>query len=154
MAGVLPNFPPSYSAARKANAIKEAQDDIQLANDVLQTFHPMEGYSPGDFLKYKRKLRTSLKEAAATTDLAAGNNDRAIQEYQELVAENPAPSPTISFRLGVAYYRAGQTEKARQQLEKAMQGDHGIVRKRAADLLNQMTVKPGGSPNSTQGAKQ
>ena len=45
MAGVLPNFPSSYSAARKANSIKEARDDIQAANELLQTFHPMEGFS-------------------------------------------------------------------------------------------------------------
>src|ERR1017187_2954420 len=133
MAGVLPNFPPSYSTVRKTNAIREAREDIQTANELLQTFHPMEGFSPGDFLKYKRKLRVSLKEAAATVDLAEGKNERAIQEYQEVLSENSTPSAIIYFRLGVAYYHDGQTEKARNQLERAMQVDNGIVRKRAAD---------------------
>ena len=154
MAVVLPNFPPSYSAVRKTNSIKEARDDIQAANELLQTFHPMEGFSPGEFLKYKHKLRVSLKEAAATVDLASGENERAIQEYQEVLSENSPPSAIIYFRLGVAYYRAGQTEKARKQLERAMQVDNGIVRKRAADLLNQIASNPKGLQNSPADVKR
>jgi tetratricopeptide (TPR) repeat protein len=154
MAGVLPNFSAYFSEARKADAVKEAREDIQAANELLQTFHPMEGFSPGDFLKYKRKLRLSLKEAAAFADLAASNNARAIQEYQEVLAENPTPTPIIYFRLGVAYYRAGQTENARKQLERARQADTGLVRKRAAELLDQIADKPGGLQTPAEGVKQ
>ncbi len=154
MAGVLPEFPPSLSAARKANAIKEARADIQAANDLLQTFHLMESYSARDFLKYKRKLRSSLDEAAASVDLVSGNYARAIQEYQAVLAENSTPSALIYFRLGIAFYHAGQMEKARLQLEKAMQADKGIVGKQAANLLKQIPPESNGSQNSPAGVKR
>ncbi len=154
MAGVLPEFPPSLSAARKANAIKEARADIQAANDLLQTFHLMESYSARDFLKYKRKLRSSLDEAAASVDLVSGNYSRAIQEYQAVLAENSTPSALIYFRLGIAFYHAGQMEKARLQLEKAMQADKGIVGKQAANLLKQIPPESNGSQNSPAGVKR
>lgn len=154
MAGVLPEFPPSLSAARKANAIKEARADIQAANDLLQTFHLMESYSARDFLKYKRKLRSSLDEAAASVDLVSGNYSRAIQEYQAVLAENSTPSALIYFRLGIAFYHAGQMEKARLQLEKAMQADKGIVGKQAANLLKQIPPESNGSQNSPARVKR
>ncbi len=154
MAGVLPEFPPSLSAARKANAIKEARADIQAANDLLQTFHLMESYSARDFLKYKRKLRSSLDEAAASVDLVSGNYARAIQEYQAVLAENSTPSALIYFRLGIAFYHAGQMEKARLQLEKAMQADKGIVGKQAANLLKQIPPESNGSQNSPARVKR
>lgn len=154
MAGVLPEFPPSLSAARKANAIKEAREDIQAANELLRTFHLMESYSARDFLKYKRKLRSSIDEAAASVDLVSGNYERAIQEYQAVLAENLTPSATIYFRLGIAYYHAGHMEKARLQLEKAMQADKGIVGKQAANLLKQIAPKSSGLQNSPAGVKR
>lgn len=154
MAEVLPEFPPSLPEARKAIAIKEAREDIQAANELLQTFHLMESYSARDFLKYKRKLRNSLKEAAASVDLASGNDERAIQEYQAILAENLTPSAIIYFRLGIAYYHAGQMEKARLQLERAVQADKGIVGKQAANLLKQIAPKSSGSQNSPAGVKR
>jgi len=154
MAGVLPEFPGSLSAARKANALKEAREDIQAASDLLQTFHLMENYSARDFLKYKRKLRSSLDEAAASVDLASGNYERAIQEYQAVLAENLTPSAIIYFRLGIAYYHAGEMEKARLQLEKAMQADKGIVGRQAANLLKQIPPESTGSQNPPAGVKR
>jgi tetratricopeptide (TPR) repeat protein len=139
MAGVLPNFPPSYPDSRKTNALKEAREDIQSADQALHTFHLMESFSARVFLKNKQDLRISLKEAGAFVDLASGNYERAIQEYQGVLAESPSQPSVIHFRLGIAYYRAGQMEKARAQLEKAMQGDTGIVHKQAANLLRKIT---------------
>jgi hypothetical protein len=90
MPGVLPNFLPSCSDRRKANAVKEAREDIQAANELLQTFHPMEGFPAGAFLKCKRNQRISLKEAGFV-DLASGNYEHANQEYQAFVPKNPYP---------------------------------------------------------------
>jgi tetratricopeptide (TPR) repeat protein len=150
MAGVLPNYSSSYPDVRKASALKEAREDIQAANELLQTFHRMEGFSAGDFLRYKQKLRISLREAAASVDLAAGHYERAIQEFREVLAENLTPSAVIYFRLGVAYYHSGQMEKAREQLEKAQQADSAIIRTQAGNLLKQIGSNPHGLPNSSQ----
>jgi tetratricopeptide (TPR) repeat protein len=154
MAGVLPEFPPSLPGARKANALKEAREDIQAANELLQTFHLMESYSARDFIKYKRKLRNSLDEAAASVDLVSGNYERAIQEYQVVLAKNLTPSAIIYLRLGIAYYHAGQMEKARLQLAKAVQIDKGIVGKQAANLLKQIAPKSNVLQNPPAGVKR
>jgi tetratricopeptide (TPR) repeat protein len=154
MAGVLPNFLPSYPDARKANALKEAREDIQTATQLLQTFHLMEGIPARAFLTNKQNLRISLKQAAAFVDLASGNYERAIQEYQAVLAENPTPPAVISFRLGIAYYHAGQVEKARAQLERAMQVDTGIIGKRAASLLKEIASKPNSLHQSPAGPER
>lgn len=149
LTGVLPNFPPSYPEALKVRALKEAQGDVQSANQLLHTFHVMEGFPSRTFLAEKEKLRRSLNEAAAYVDLASGDYARAIQEYQAIP---PAGRDAVTyFRLGVAYYRAGQMEKARTQLQIAMQKDTGIIRQRAAGLLKQIAPKPAGTHPSPAG---
>jgi len=141
LAGVLPNFPPSYPDSRKANALKEAEGDIQAANQLLQTFRLMESFPPRAFLAEKQKLRLSLKEAAAFLDLASGNDQRAIQEYQALLAGSSTRPAVTCFRLGVAYYHVGQMDNARAQLEAARQNDNGIIRKQATSLLKQIATR-------------
>ena len=139
LAGVLPNFPPAYSAERKAKALKQAADDIQGATQLLHTFHIMEGVSVNSFLQNKRRLYVSLKEAAAFLDLVSANYEGAIRQYQAALAEDPAPSAVTYLRLGMAYYAAGQLDRAGPPLEKAMQADTEVIRQQAGKLLKDIT---------------
>jgi hypothetical protein len=148
LSGVLPNFPSSYPVPLKSSALKEAQADVQNADQLLQTFHVMEGFPPRAFLTEKAKLRLSLNEAAAFVDLASGNYQRAIQEYEAIPAGSRAAASCL--RLGFAYFHMGQTEKARAQLTLAMQKDTGVVGKRAASMLEQIAPKPA-APHPSSG---
>ncbi len=152
MAGVLPNFPASYPAERKARALKEAGEDVQAAGQLLHTLHIREGVSARTFLKNRRKLSASLKEASAFVDLASGNYQSAIRQYRVALEMDSTPPAATFLRLGFAYYKAGQVENARSPLEKAMQADTGLIRKEADRLLKEIAASsnvirsaPGGS---------
>lgn len=140
LASILPNFPASYPAERKAKALREAEDYIRAARQLLRTFHLPEGVSAPSFLNNKRKLSLSLQESAGFVALVAGNYEGAIREYRLALEANPNPSAATWLRLGVAYYRTGQFEKARLPLERAMQTGTEIIQKEAEKLLKEIAA--------------
>jgi len=134
MAQVLPDFPASYSGSR-ANAITEAENCIDAAQQLLRTFHLPAGASTDDFLRGKRSLEVSLHESAGFVKLVSGRYDDAIRDYEWVLQHTDSPSPSARLRLGLAYYNAGKLEAARAQLEQARQSGSDIVRGRAEEVL-------------------
>lgn len=151
MAETLPDFPPSYSAKREA-ILAEAEKNITKAQELLRTFHLPQGASAAEFLKNKRRMKASLEEASAFVDLAAGHYPDAARKYERVVRDGENRSPVALFRLGLAYYRMGDRQKARARLQEAMRSNSSLIRQKAEVLLQQLnssqrhrrtlTVKP------------
>lgn len=148
MAQVLPDFPAS-EASRKAQILAEAQKDIKSAENLLQTFHLPTGVSAREFLKNKRRLATSLEEAAGYVDLKGGHYKRAIQKYEWALNHGSDRSAVTSLRLGLAYFYAGNTIQAEKNLNDAMKSQSSLLQKRAAEILAKIN-KGTASTNTVQ----
>jgi FimV-like protein len=137
MAEILPDFPPSYSSKREA-ILAEAERDIGSAQRLLQTFHLPQGASAAEFLKNKQRMAVSLEEAAAFVELIAGRYPAAARKYEQALERGDGRSPVSLFRLGLAYYRMGDRQKARAKLEEVMRSNSPLIRQKAAALLRQI----------------
>jgi tetratricopeptide (TPR) repeat protein len=146
MASILPDFPPQ-EASRRTSILAEARQDIEAAEQILETFHRPQGTSAEEFLMNKRRLAASLAEAKGFVDLVSGRPRAAIQEYRWALAHGTDASPVISLRLGQAYYEAGDLISARTQLELAMRSGLSVVRQQAALLLDRLQT----TPSATEG---
>ncbi|MGH9447645.1 MAG: tetratricopeptide repeat protein [Terriglobia bacterium] len=138
MASILPNFPPQ-DASRRAAILAEARKDIEAAGELLQTLHMPQGASAEEFLINKRRLKAALAEARGFVDLVAGQSQQAIREYRWALAHGGNPSPVTSLRLGQAYYMAGDLKNARAELKLAMRSNSGVIRRKAAQLLQRIS---------------
>lgn len=150
MAQVLPNFPPS-DAGHKDQILAEAQKDIQSAENLLQTFHLPTGISAREFLQNKRRLATSLEEAAGFVDLKGGQYKRSIRKYEWALNHGGDRSAVTSLRLGLAYFYAGNTIEAEKNLKDAMKSQSPLLQKRAAEVLAKIS-KGTATPNTVQGS--
>jgi len=120
-----------------------AQEDKQAAATVLTEYEKLGGHNPAT-LKELASLEEGLgnpKEAAATLDrinyiypndeplhrhlgdlwFEQGNYPGAIREYTSAVAMQPADKASAEFNLARAYFAAGQTEKAEENVLEALE---------------------------------
>ncbi len=137
MAEILPDYPASYSSQRET-ILAEAERDIASAQKLLQTFHLPQGASAAEFLRNKQRMIASLDAASAFVDLVAGRYPEAAQKYEQALERSDDRSPVSMFRLGLAYYRMGDRQKARAKLEEALRSNSPLIRQKAAALLRQV----------------
>jgi len=120
-----------------------AKEDKQAATTVLTEYQKFGGRDPAT-LKELASLEEALgnpQEAAATLDrinyiyphdeqlhrhlgdlwFEQGNYSGAIREYTSAVAMQPADKASAEFNLARAYFAAGQTEKAEQNVLQALE---------------------------------
>lgn len=153
MAEILPDFPPQYPGWHDA-ILAKAGRDIEFARWLLQTLRPPQGASVAESLDNKRGMAVSHGEASAFVELVAGRYQAGIQEYQWALAHGANPSPVTSFRLGWAYYEAGDTREARTHLEEVMRSPSGVIRRKAAEVLKKLEDTQGSLGEPSRKAEQ
>ncbi len=67
-----------------------------------------------------------------------GKYERAIAVYAEGITYLP-DAPTLYFRMGLLYLKIGKIEQAKKQFEKVVQIDNGPLRKRAINILENLS---------------
>lgn len=98
------------------------EDDLKRASELVKSLENTDN--------------VAFKDTLAWVSLKTGDTDKAVKLLEEVVAKSPT-TPVFAYHMGMAYYKAGNTAKAREMLQKSVDGKGDFPGKdKARELLS------------------
>lgn len=115
------------SAEDRTKTLLEAKGDAQRALDLLPKVPARENETAEQLAERKAGIASDGHAALGSVAMLQDDFNQAIEEFNQAISLSKSPKPSLYFRLGEVYTRAGKKPEAIQAFSKAAELGKGTV---------------------------